>query len=270
MSTNDPHQASTAGRVIDHENGTYSVYFYAAWNGTATINITLVHPNKAVEFMHDIFTDTGPKVFWSATYKNMTTLSQLKKTNKFDTSCWITRSNDTNRFCEYPSPNGLGNYTFVCIPPKDRKCRSLDIIAVNASKTDAMTRKAATGYEDYFQSKYFNQRLTKGPQTIVIKDSSYRKPTSNKDDYNLKLPPSWSNPSHGYWFNYTWTSLLYKDNNWTNSSDMKECLRNKHLVLLGDSTSRQWAQNIGTLLDLGQKVHRQEFPNIFSKMTIKN
>ncbi|XP_072042667.1 NXPE family member 4-like [Amphiura filiformis] len=263
MSTNDPHQASTAGRVIDHENGTYSVYFYAAWNGTAEINVTLVHPSKAVECMHDTLWHIGPKTFWSATYKNMTTLSQLKKTNKFDTSCWITRSNDTNTFCEYPSPKGLGNYTFVCEPPEDRRCRPLDIIAVYVSKTNAMTAKSAAGYEVYFQSKYFNKRLTKGPKTIVIKDSNYWIPTSNKEKYNSTLPPSWSYPSHGYWFNYTWTSLLYEDNNWTNSSDMRECLRNKHLMLLGDSTSRQWAENIGTLLGLRQKVHHQEFPNIF-------
>ncbi|XP_072022022.1 NXPE family member 3-like [Amphiura filiformis] len=266
MSANDPHEASTAGRVIDHENGTYSVYFYAAWSGTAEINVTLVHPSKAVEFMNDTLWDIGPKVFWSATYKNFTILSHLKnKANKFYTSCWITRSNDTNikTLCEFPSPNGLGNYTFVCRPPKDRRCRPLDIIAIDASKTDAATAKSAAGYEDYFQSKYFNKRLTKGPKTIVIKDSNYWIPTSNKEKYNSTLPSSWSYPSHGYWFNYTWTSLLYEDKQWTNSSDMRECLRNKHLMLLGDSTSRQWAHNIGKLFSLNQMSHRHEFHNFF-------
>ncbi|XP_072042659.1 NXPE family member 3-like [Amphiura filiformis] len=265
MSTNDPHQASTAGRVIDHENGTYSVYFYAAWSGTAEINVTLVHPSKAVECIHDTLWYIGPKTFWSATYINITTLSQLNKTNEFDTSCWITRSNDTNitKLCEFPSPNGLGNYTFVCRPPKDRRCRPLDIIAIDRSNTDAATAKSAAGYEDYFQSKYFNKRLTKGPRTIVIKDSNDCIPASNKDKYNSTLPPSWSYPSHGYWFNYTWTSLLYEDKQWTNSSDMRECLRNKRLMLLGDSTSRQWAENIGILLGLTQKTQRTEFPKTF-------
>ncbi|XP_072041443.1 NXPE family member 3-like [Amphiura filiformis] len=163
MSANDPHEASTAGRVIDHENGTYSVYFYAAWSGTAEINVTLVHPSKAVEFMNDTLWDIGPKVFWSATYKNFTILSHLKnKANKFYTSCWITRSNDTNikTLCEFPSPNGLGNYTFVCRPPKDRRCRPLDIIAIDRPNTDAATAKSASGYEDYFQSVKPNSTST--------------------------------------------------------------------------------------------------------------
>ena len=150
MSTNHPYKASTAGRVIDHNNGTYSVYFYAAWSGEAEIDITLVHPSKAVRFLHDTMWNIGPKVFWNARFQNMTT--PLFNNNSFDTLCWIKASNEvTPGRCTYPAQNALGDYVFVCNPPLfDRVCRPLDIIAVNSKKTNKYTDEAAGKNTKYF------------------------------------------------------------------------------------------------------------------------
>ncbi len=70
--------------------------------------------------------------------------------------------------------------------------------------------------------------------------------------------------SDGFWTHNTWYSFLYT-NQWTNATDFQNCLRNKHLILLGDSTTRQWAENSGIpyLLHLVNGIYREEVPNIF-------
>ena len=155
MSTNQPHQASTAGRIVDHNNGTYSAYFYAAWSGNAELNITLVHPSKAVYFLRDTFWNIGPKVFWSATFENMTSRAELERTNTFDTVCWImARNTNQTVLCEYHSANrssALGNYVLVCEPPKDKVCRPLDMIAMHKDRTIETTNHTAKDYIKYFQ-----------------------------------------------------------------------------------------------------------------------
>ena len=152
MSTNQPHQASTAGRIVDYNNGTYSAYFYAAWSGHAEINITLVHPSIAVRFLHDKLWHIGPKVFWSATFQKNASKSVTQKI-QFDTLCWITSKDlKTNTTCEYPERNqALGNYTFVCNQSQDGHCRPLDKIAINVGETAKEGAIAVGDHGKYFQ-----------------------------------------------------------------------------------------------------------------------
>ena len=44
---------------------------------------------------------------------------------------------------------------------------------------------------------------------------------------------------------------------------MRGCLRNKKMVLLGDSTTRQWAFEIPNLLELSKPINKVEFTNFF-------
>ena len=55
--------------------------------------------------------------------------------------------------------------------------------------------------------------------------------------------------SHGYWMKDVWKSSICKTTQWTSVSHVQICLRNKQLLLLGDSTVRQWAEYIPVLLN---------------------
>ncbi|XP_072018744.1 NXPE family member 1-like [Amphiura filiformis] len=256
MSTTNPYKASTAGRIVDHNNGTYSVYFYAAWSGNVEINVTLVNPSKAVRFLRDTMWNIGPKVFWSATFQNMTIALFSNKT--FDTNCWVEHWKDVTSFdCKYPAPNALGDYVFVCHQAVDGLCRPLDVIEMDAKMSNKFTDEAAGENTRYFERKYFNQRLLKGPQVIAVSDNNTTLATNiaNLVDQSSKL-------SHGYWMNKKWTSFVYT-NHWTDASDIQNCLRNKHMLLLGDSTTRQWAENLSELLDLVNGIYREEIRELF-------
>ena len=56
--------------------------------------------------------------------------------------------------------------------------------------------------------------------------------------------------SLGYWLENHWHSLLCEITDWTEKSRLTSCLRNKKLLLLGDSTTRQWLVGIHDLLGI--------------------
>lgn len=43
--------AGVAGQVLDHRNGTYSANFPLLWQGSAQVEVTLVHPSEAVHVL---------------------------------------------------------------------------------------------------------------------------------------------------------------------------------------------------------------------------
>ena len=48
-------QAATSGRILDHHNGTYSMYFVAAWSGKVNVNVTLVHPGESIHYLRHTY-----------------------------------------------------------------------------------------------------------------------------------------------------------------------------------------------------------------------
>ncbi len=61
--------------------------------------------------------------------------------------------------------------------------------------------------------------------------------------------PDLPNPlSHGYWNSSKWVSLVCKTHQWT-PTEAGKCLQNKHLILLGDSTTKQWYMDLMELFE---------------------
>ena len=54
--------------------------------------------------------------------------------------------------------------------------------------------------------------------------------------------------SHGYWLGDDWHSLICEIKDWTQVPKLASCLRDKNLILLGASTTRQWFLGIHQLL----------------------
>ena len=84
--------------------------------------------------------------------------------------------------------------------------------------------------------------------------------------------------NHGYWTDTRhddlppiWNSLICKFSQWRNTSKVKQCLRNKKLLLMGDSTTRQWLENLPALvfgnynLDIGRFAEVSSLPRVSSQ-----
>lgn len=53
--TDEGFETSMAGRVVDHKNGSYSIYFIAAWVGNASIEVVLAMTAEAVDWFENQF-----------------------------------------------------------------------------------------------------------------------------------------------------------------------------------------------------------------------
>ena len=111
--------ASTSGKVVDYQNGTYSVYFFAGWEGWADIDITLVHSSDAVRFLRDVMWN-HMRIEWTGGYESA-------NGSKAKGSCALALSGDTTwtDMCKYPNSNALGKAIFMCTKQKGFPCDTL-------------------------------------------------------------------------------------------------------------------------------------------------
>ena len=142
-------RASTAGRVVDYNNGTYSVYFYAAWSGRANISIVLYHPSRAVHFIRDKYWKVESKIFWNAQFK------LRNKTSAATLCCLVLPSSSMEYSCLYPAPDALGNYTLGCKPyikpGLNHSCPPLTKMWFSMGKTIQINKQVIGTDITYFQ-----------------------------------------------------------------------------------------------------------------------
>nr|XP_006826006.1 PREDICTED: NXPE family member 3-like [Saccoglossus kowalevskii] len=91
---------STTGRVVDYHNGTYSVYFFAGWQGNAYVYVTLVHPAQAIRWIEHVYRPRGHSVNWVGIFHN--------HVGRETSMCYVTRGTQDN-MCEYRNFNALGD-----------------------------------------------------------------------------------------------------------------------------------------------------------------
>ena len=139
---------STAGRVVDHNNGTYSVYFIAVWEEESHVKIILIHPSAALEFLRDqVWTQF--RIVYEALYS--------RDGNKFISNCSVVSTSELwdDPKCIYSHPLALGNHVFVCgVPDKNMSCS--DMFCYGNSKASSKVqediwKQLITGNEDLFK-----------------------------------------------------------------------------------------------------------------------
>ncbi|XP_072022850.1 NXPE family member 4-like [Amphiura filiformis] len=243
LSSDKNPNASTAGKIVDYDNGTYSVYFVAAWNGSAKVQISLVHNSDATCFLDSLW--NTQRILWTASYN-----IGNKKT---DTSCFLITSGIStwNNMCEYPNPKALGKTGFMCEKRNGFPCSSLNHGSPSTNQKKHMIdeiKGLVKGHEKLFGISNgawkVNQRLGSGPKQIEIKGHGYLVPPIDLPycGPNLEIPIS-----DGFWHDGIWTSFKCKKR----SLDVQyvgECFRNKEIYLLGDSTLRQWGKVLASLM----------------------
>ena len=85
---------------------------------------------------------------------------------------------------------------------------------------------------------------------FIVSENAKKKSLSS----HLQLPPCGTDmavsESDGYWFNDRWTSLSCQPTLQFSPSVIKNCLRDHHVHLTGDSTTRQWFFSLTNALDV--------------------
>ncbi|XP_070556423.1 NXPE family member 1-like [Ptychodera flava] len=190
---------STAGKVTDHGNGTYSVYFYAGWSGSASISVQLVHPREAVLWIRNVFRNIERRIDWLGRFGNGTYTEERK--------CYVSEGNFWKNKCEYANEKALGNTVFLCEKPKFLTCQQLAITRGQAETLDSYAKAYLPPEKEvFFQSEYLVQSLSRDPLQITIKghySSHIAEDVLSSCGADLPVASS----SDGFWENdTTWTS----------------------------------------------------------------
>ncbi|XP_070536924.1 NXPE family member 4-like [Ptychodera flava] len=125
-------QASTAARMIDYGNGTYSMYFYAGWKGQAAIDVSLSFTREAILFF-DLTRFRDRRTLWSANFTN----GKVIETS----NCTSTNEGTWENKCSYINPWSLGKTAMLCHKPKSLPCSTLTNISQNLHQMVTMAEQ---------------------------------------------------------------------------------------------------------------------------------
>ncbi|XP_006813525.2 NXPE family member 3-like [Saccoglossus kowalevskii] len=218
--------ASTAGRVADYGNGTYSVFFYAPWPGIAEVIIALEFTREAITFLRNAI-KTKEMIFpITAKYTN--------GSRSGETQCFMANEGVWSNKCEYVNTNSLGKTSLICNKLNQFSCEELKNMISYVEDLDKFAASVMRHDAHMFQSPYHNTLLEGMPMKIKITDSSIQPPRPPPCGPDMPIPIT-----DGYWKNrYTFIPLVCRSQQWT-KPEASKCLQNKLFIVSGDSTIGQ-------------------------------
>eukprot|EP00057_Strongylocentrotus_purpuratus_P001906 XP_003723455.1 PREDICTED: NXPE family member 3 [Strongylocentrotus purpuratus] len=243
-------KAATAARVIDHHNGTYSMYFLASWAGDVRVRITLVHPSAAIDYLRHSFRHAEKKVLWNGIFSS--------RTVKQKSLCWINHHGNMSNTCVYLPQRALHHTQLICNPPASLPCNTLSGVVGATSYAYQFQRVLTPDVAHLFTRAFVNVPLPfEKPSTIqetidgraILDPQLYSLPICQAD-LSRAL-------SDGFWYNNHWQSLVCQPRIKFSKMNIQECLRGQNIYLTGDSTTRQWFAEIAKSLNLSSAADRQ-------------
>ncbi|XP_077984580.1 NXPE family member 3-like [Glandiceps talaboti] len=246
---NELQKTRIAGRVLDHHNGTYSVYFYATWTGYAFIDITLVHIGKATQWLREVYWPKENKIFWTGHFREEERMEQTHCVQSED-------STTSDGMCYYGNPSALGSTSFVCRQPPTLPCHALYSTDVNFTSMVESAKDLVKGKEDWFSS---SSVMVESRDVVIVKVKDIK-----RTDHGLERPkcnevaPQSGRQFPGYWMDSQWTSLLCDVQSWqkTPLNTIRGCLQNKQIYLLGDSMKQFYEALLELAGLLNSRSHR--------------
>uniref|UniRef100_A0A9J8DEB1 NXPE C-terminal domain-containing protein n=2 Tax=Cyprinus carpio carpio TaxID=630221 RepID=A0A9J8DEB1_CYPCA len=224
-------KASVFGEVVDLLNGSYSVRFLLPWVGEAQVAVRLIHSSEAVEVLKRHRETDSDRVYFNGYYEgpgpDKTKLSETVKCNvKWDMN-GLESMRTGDCCCEYNDPRT--GETWRCKRPKSLPCSAL----VHHSMGGYRNRLT---YNDKMLLMQTNKDIN-GDKSIIKIFSSHG---NENIDVTEKCRPGLHTPvPAGFYLNDVWTSFVCSTRHFT-TQKTTECLKDKHIYMMGDSTLRQW------------------------------
>lgn len=217
--------AGVAGKVVDHRNGFYSALFPLLWEGTAQVEIVMVHSSEAVAVLRRLREERPDRVF----FKSLFRLGFLSET----TVC---------NMCLPPDQQPLCNYTdlytgepWYCYKPKMLSCDTRINHAKGGYLKHLITNKEALLFQSGVNIKVHIH--PSGTHKISVQP---RKDKAEEENSSINPEDSELGAS-GYYYEDSWRPLGGATmRQFNQSSAVAQCLQNKVINMYGDSTVRQW------------------------------
>ncbi|ESO99206.1 hypothetical protein LOTGIDRAFT_238812 [Lottia gigantea] len=215
-----------SGEVVDHYNGTYVATFKAIWEGNSLIFFKLAYTRE----------ELATRFMWNRQYGTLSYLvGQYKKAEVVEyTPCTF--------FQTIPGHGEVCNFTMLnngqpwyCGKPNSTKLGCADI---NLFKEYGQTHIPLTkAQRELIFNRKSHNRILKTKLKFHFQNGQLLKLNQNcnvldkKETWNTKMPS-------GYFNSSKWISLKCK--NTLDNSSFESCLKNMDVIIMGDSTTRQY------------------------------
>ncbi|KAM4794771.1 NXPE family member 3 [Rhinophrynus dorsalis] len=211
-------KSGAVGKIVDHQNGFYTVYFRLLWPGRVIVSLTLVHPSEGIQVLQRLREEKPDRVYFKSLFRSGSS-SETKMCN-----VCLSR------------PLPVCNYTdlktgepWFCYKPDKLSCTS----RINHAKGGYL-KNLLTFEESLFFQSGVNIKvpvLASGPDTLTVQPLKFK----DKDFlHDSRFFPA------GYYYQDRWISGKSYARQFNNPSDITDCLQGKVVHLFGDSTIRQW------------------------------
>ncbi|KAI1899663.1 hypothetical protein AGOR_G00064100 [Albula goreensis] len=225
-------RAGVAGRVVDHQNGFYSVLFWLPWAGPAQVDVTMVHSSEAVQVLRRLREERPDRVYFKSLFR----------------SGYFSETTVCN-LC-LPGSHPLCNYTdrhtgepWFCYKPKLLECDT----RINHAKGGYLKNLLTSQEELLFQSD-INIKVpiqVSGSDRVIVlperREKVYLEKTVNADAAMFR-------PS-GFYYQDAWHALGgLSVQQFNETSAITECLQGKVVHMYGDSTARQWFEYLNAFV----------------------
>ncbi|XP_075922336.1 NXPE family member 2-like isoform X1 [Petromyzon marinus] len=217
---NERLRAASAGEVTDYGDGSYSVALRLLWGGDSRLSLTLVHPAEAVAVLDRVRETIPNKIVFLGTFAS----GKVKKV----TNCNVHLSTDKET-CDLTDPQ-IGE-PWSCEKPANMSCSALqNFRSYNRHRT--------------YVSKQEEELFARGRLYVPLNVNYTVTTRPPNNTVEQKLPPCTTglgNPSpSGFFWNGAWNSSYCAMRRFDTPQLVTECLKEKHIYFLGDSTIRQW------------------------------
>ena len=257
----------TSGHVDDNNNGTYFGYIKLYWTGLSIIKAKLASTVENFCIRRHAITKYGDSAFAmknprgiKATFKTkMQEVEETRCGNQYPLFgykhvCTFTHLNDDSPwFCGAPISRQLTCAT-IC-----------DFISFSSPHIkDALSPKEREETVNDLEHRQLNK-------TITIM-ATYAANTNKTPCHKLPKEMSWTEnpPSSGFYLNKTWHNLNCKNTITFHSRSYQTCLKNKTLVILGDSTTRQYVNYFMSQVLKLPKINLKNYSSFHSLIEFKN
>ncbi|XP_075206316.1 NXPE family member 2-like [Anomaloglossus baeobatrachus] len=214
-------KAAASGKVVDFNNGTYHVYFTLFWEGRVYISITLYHPSEAVAALWKARNKDYGLVYFIGTFVNGS--QQVKS------ECGFQLDSDKN-ICEYR--NKEDHEIFYCYKPDSLSCGSLVFLQSfnrNLSFLNPLENIL-------FKRENIAIEIPKDPEYVDVQQCTASSPLALKQ---CKIGMESPFPS-GFVLQNIWKPVFCSISSFTTQEQRYNCLSDKMIYFMGDSTVRQW------------------------------
>ncbi|OWF55669.1 NXPE family member 3-like [Mizuhopecten yessoensis] len=234
-------RASVSGHVIDHDNGSYTGIVKVLWVGNPELMISIANTKEHIGiYLNNVHT-----------YGLITFLKAGFERNKLteSTLCSVVPNiPDVKEYCNFTAQNF--NMSFFCGKPINLSCSDWSVY----ERTDI--HSCYKKHQSLFlQHKNFKKRVS----TLNVYSGFNFIKGSHVSCHDLNSTVTWqtNNPT-GYFYKGQWRSLVCRPSlRWRYESYLK-CLKNRPVLMTGDSTTRNWFSPLAKLLNLHILVGNRE------------